>query len=198
RRCGAGGPAGPPRPDRRGESAVSRAVRRHSRTRTGAAGGGYRGRRADALCGPAHQRAAARPGEAVHAEGTGAGQRAAGDGRLVLLAPQPGGVAGGGEGSWTGPAAGRPRPAARRVHSEVVIGGWSMELYALPAHALRQMLDRGEISSVELTKSLIERIEAVDGRSEEHTSELQSRENLVCRLLLEKKKKQQNEHERSR
>src|SRR5207302_7873991 len=29
----------------------------------------------------------------------------------------------------------------------------------------------------------------VVGRSEEHTSELQSRENLVCRLLLEKKKK---------
>src|SRR5690606_40104746 len=29
---------------------------------------------------------------------------------------------------------------------------------------------------------------APNGRSEEHTSELQSRENLVCRLLLEKKK----------
>src|SRR5690606_39637534 len=29
---------------------------------------------------------------------------------------------------------------------------------------------------------------AADLRSEEHTSELQSRENLVCRLLLEKKK----------
>src|SRR2546426_7584176 len=29
----------------------------------------------------------------------------------------------------------------------------------------------------------------VDGRSEEHTSELQSPCNLVCRLLLEKKKK---------
>src|SRR3712207_6905490 len=29
-------------------------------------------------------------------------------------------------------------------------------------------------------------------RSEEHTSELQSRQYLVCRLLLEKKKKQQN------
>src|SRR5690606_38063289 len=27
----------------------------------------------------------------------------------------------------------------------------------------------------------------LNGRSEEHTSELQSRENLVCRLLLEKK-----------
>src|SRR5690606_1858654 len=31
---------------------------------------------------------------------------------------------------------------------------------------------------------------ALVGRSEEHTSELQSRENLVCRLLLEKKKPQ--------
>src|SRR5690606_40320596 len=30
-------------------------------------------------------------------------------------------------------------------------------------------------------------------RSEEHTSELQSRENLVCRLLLEKKKKKSKE-----
>src|SRR5690625_6958355 len=30
---------------------------------------------------------------------------------------------------------------------------------------------------------------APDGRSEEHTSELQSRGHLVCRLLLEKKKK---------
>src|SRR5204863_4958144 len=31
---------------------------------------------------------------------------------------------------------------------------------------------------------------AVPGRSEEHTSELQSCRDLVCRLLLEKKKKQ--------
>src|SRR5436309_10466695 len=31
-------------------------------------------------------------------------------------------------------------------------------------------------------------------RSEEHTSELQSRENLVCRLLLEKKKNKENYH----
>src|SRR5256885_13140192 len=31
-----------------------------------------------------------------------------------------------------------------------------------------------------------------NGRSEEHTSELQSPCNLVCRLLLEKKKKKQN------
>src|SRR5690606_40379251 len=32
-------------------------------------------------------------------------------------------------------------------------------------------------------------------RSEEHTSELQSRENLVCRLLLEKKKKKRKHTE---
>src|SRR5690606_41007863 len=32
------------------------------------------------------------------------------------------------------------------------------------------------------------RVERGGSRSEEHTSELQSRENLVCRLLLEKKK----------
>src|SRR5207302_11045610 len=31
----------------------------------------------------------------------------------------------------------------------------------------------------------------IKDRSEEHTSELQSRENLVCRLLLEKKKKEE-------
>src|SRR5436309_15611045 len=34
-------------------------------------------------------------------------------------------------------------------------------------------------------------------RSEEHTSELQSRENLVCRLLLEKKKKDHQLHGQS-
>src|SRR2546422_7761718 len=34
-------------------------------------------------------------------------------------------------------------------------------------------------------------VAVVDGRSEEHTSELQSRLHLVCRLLLEKKKKNQ-------
>src|SRR5690606_42032100 len=34
------------------------------------------------------------------------------------------------------------------------------------------------------------KLDKAASRSEEHTSELQSRENLVCRLLLEKKKKQ--------
>src|SRR5690554_7511127 len=34
----------------------------------------------------------------------------------------------------------------------------------------------------------VERTDMVNKRSEEHTSELQSRPHLVCRLLLEKKK----------
>src|SRR3989475_5933377 len=33
----------------------------------------------------------------------------------------------------------------------------------------------------------VDKIDALDKRSEEHTSELQSQSNLVCRLLLEKK-----------
>src|SRR5690606_41004281 len=46
---------------------------------------------------------------------------------------------------------------------------------------------------IEYIKETAEMIHTLDGkivsaRSEEHTSELQSRENLVCRLLLEKKK----------
>src|SRR3712207_7892896 len=38
-------------------------------------------------------------------------------------------------------------------------------------------------------RSVADRLHARDRRSEEHTSELQSRQYLVCRLLLEKKKK---------
>src|SRR5699024_11904864 len=40
-----------------------------------------------------------------------------------------------------------------------------------------------------ITKLLVQRIHYLIRRSEEHTSELQSRFDLVCRLLLEKKKK---------
>src|SRR5690606_41278997 len=36
-------------------------------------------------------------------------------------------------------------------------------------------------------------VNVIQARSEEHTSELQSRENLVCRLLLEKKKKKKEQ-----
>src|SRR5690606_41247260 len=43
----------------------------------------------------------------------------------------------------------------------------------------------GQEAVAELQRRTLARL---DERSEEHTSELQSRENLVCRLLLEKKK----------
>src|SRR5256886_11509548 len=36
--------------------------------------------------------------------------------------------------------------------------------------------------------AVVHQVGAARGRSEEHTSELQSQSNLVCRLLLEKKK----------
>src|SRR5690606_39908600 len=39
---------------------------------------------------------------------------------------------------------------------------------------------------------------ANDARSEEHTSELQSRENLVCRLLHEKKNKKHTKDKQSK
>src|SRR5690606_36993253 len=49
------------------------------------------------------------------------------------------------------------------------------------AGRMRQQLGNGDIT---ITRTHFTQI-----RSEEHTSELQSRENLVCRLLLEKKNK---------
>src|SRR2546429_9990135 len=41
-------------------------------------------------------------------------------------------------------------------------------------------------------------IEYIQRRSEEHTSELQSRLHLVCRLLLEKKKKKSRQYQSAR
>src|SRR5690606_31138211 len=59
----------------------------------------------------------------------------------------------------------------------------------LDAVSIASALLHDVVEDTEYTLADIERIfgETV-ARSEEHTSELQSRENLVCRLLLEKKK----------
>src|SRR5207253_3711926 len=48
-------------------------------------------------------------------------------------------------------------------------------------------LDRITAGAVRLGNTADTGTVTVDGRSEEHTSELQSRGHLVCRLLLEKK-----------
>src|SRR3712207_8340456 len=45
-----------------------------------------------------------------------------------------------------------------------------------------------ELVVVHLAHGISRNSSAVESRSEEHTSELQSRQYLVCRLLLEKKK----------
>src|SRR2546430_7157952 len=64
-----------------------------------------------------------------------------------------------------------------------------------PAAATQGMLDRMDHRGLVLTAlawtlaSACASDGSVGPRSEEHTSELQSQSNLVCRLLLEKKKK---------
>src|SRR2546426_5644705 len=63
-------------------------------------------------------------------------------------------------------------------------------LYFLAANLIR---DRRQIAILMGTIVLLVGVKAVQGiRSEEHTSELQSPCNLVCRLLLEKKKRPAN------
>src|SRR5690348_17422913 len=65
------------------------------------------------------------------------------------------------------------------------------EVFAQTHKLLRRWLADGIVDGI--------RIDHLDGmlnpRSEEHTSELQSPVHLVCRLLLEKKKKKTHTHE---
>src|SRR5436309_12703218 len=61
------------------------------------------------------------------------------------------------------------------------------------AIVVKLLYDKAELDTLPGRMTLgvlvVQDIFAIFVRSEEHTSELQSRENLVCRLLLEKKKK---------
>src|SRR5260370_5145318 len=57
------------------------------------------------------------------------------------------------------------------------------------------IIDRPLVAQLQLSEEREEDVRLLfkkPDRSEEHTSELQSHLNLVCRLLLEKKKKKQN------
>src|SRR5688572_32717993 len=63
--------------------------------------------------------------------------------------------------------------------------GWTISPSARPKNWPRRVLSSTKSPS-------IPRPSRTPTRSEEHTSELQSQSNLVCRLLLEKKKKQHN------
>src|SRR5947209_14472552 len=53
---------------------------------------------------------------------------------------------------------------------------------------LRHLAEQGDTSVNTLVNRALRKFVEWDARSEEHTSELQSRQYLVCRLLLEKKK----------
>src|SRR5690606_40614924 len=72
-------------------------------------------------------------------------------------------------------------------------GTWIGRSWVSTASASRGSRVRASSSSKQIgsSETLALVITSTSGRSEEHTSELQSRENLVCRLLLEKKKKRQ-------
>src|SRR5205809_2972833 len=75
------------------------------------------------------------------------------------------------------------------------------EIYTLSLHDALPILQRAGLQSQRLRRrrrpGLLappQRERGTPARSEEHTSELQSRLHLVCRLLLEKKKKKKRTH----
>src|SRR2546422_3044899 len=61
--------------------------------------------------------------------------------------------------------------------------------YTTLFRSLKQLERAGKKLNEKEKEELYESVRATYERSEEHTSELQSRLHLVCRLLLEKKKK---------
>src|SRR5690606_40919702 len=68
------------------------------------------------------------------------------------------------------------------------IFGFSWKIFCQPA--VMEVMNRNTVGIiVTQTYFCFFILNRMTVRSEEHTSELQSRENLVCRLLLEKKKK---------
>src|SRR6266404_6809194 len=75
-------------------------------------------------------------------------------------------------------------------HRRAVIGGRPLD--SVRRRGRRRALERDSVPMTEIGRRLVrtlkERQQDLIGRSEEHTSELQSLAYLVCRLLLEKKK----------
>src|SRR2546430_3233001 len=73
---------------------------------------------------------------------------------------------------------------------------WGISTHYQGQHGEKRISDRGKAFGIE-SKTIdgndpevaYRELSAAMERSEEHTSELQSQSNLVCRLLLEKKKK---------
>src|SRR3712207_8884936 len=80
------------------------------------------------------------------------------------------------------------RPVVTAGHQRVA---WRERVPRIPGvHTLPGV----PVADARLAQGLQSAPEAHASRSEEHTSELQSRQYLVCRLLLEKKKNIQSAH----
>src|SRR5437016_7086314 len=85
----------------------------------------------------------------------------------------------------------RSRSRSRNQGRRGTALGWAQR-------AANMLTDRGEPAGPEENTSPADHhgasADELHDRSEEHTSELQSLTNLVCRLLLEKKKKENKHH----
>src|SRR2546429_4486374 len=69
------------------------------------------------------------------------------------------------------------------------VGKWLVDLGEVPAASLKGVPEEFNKAELDGWSTTSETPSGRLRRSEEHTSELQSRLHLVCRLLLEKKKK---------
>src|SRR2546427_8281018 len=101
------------------------------------------------------------------------------------------------------PAKGTPKKLVHKIESESLKSLPGDTLYYARQDELRKnlgkMLGRAKNVAMQYSpKNAIPYVAMVDAgtvRSEEHTSELQSQSNLVCRLLLEKKKNKYRSNE---
>src|SRR5207253_10705538 len=85
-----------------------------------------------------------------------------------------------------------PTRRSSDLDSSIFCEAADVYLEGFPAGSLTALLEAGEagLACVRAPAQVIPPFSSDGaGRSEEHTSELQSRGHLVCRLLLEKKKK---------
>src|SRR6266536_5839164 len=83
-------------------------------------------------------------------------------------------------------------PFSARVGAGYTAKGWRTVMRMMANHGVALPAEQAATITEYLTKNFPEKAKPVGVvRSEEHTSELQSRVDLVCRLLLEKKKKKQ-------
>jgi len=75
---------------------------------------------------------------------------------------------------------------------DVASNGLSVLASATKQGLSHQALSKNLVKLEQLQHKIVNTASKLSSRSEEHTSELQSHHDLVCRLLLEKKKKKKN------